>query len=110
MAVLDFLYKKVRAASLVEVLVASVLIVIVFAISSLSINNLLKRSYGAPPINIESRLKALEYAYLNNKLKLPYFENFQDGEISIFEENKTSCFFKWKKGEKEVTHMLSVGE
>lgn len=101
---------KIRGASLVEVLVASVLIVIVFTISSLTINNLFKRAVSNATTAVESRLNELEYLYFNQKLKLPYFEDFMDGEISLILKGGNKLVVDWVRGEQKINRALFLNE
>ncbi len=75
--------KKIKAATLIEVLTASVLIIIVFMVASLSFNNVfanqIKRDHSA----IENRVKELEYFSIHRIIKIPYAEDFQGWEIMI---------------------------
>lgn len=101
------LKKKTNAASLVEVLVASVLIIIVFTISSLTINNLFKGSYRSNQLAVESKLNELAYLYLNSKLKLPFYESYKSGEIEVLELKESNiCLFSWVKGSKVIERVL----
>jgi hypothetical protein len=82
--------KKLRSATLVEVLVASVLIVIIFVIASLVLNNLVLNTFSQNTHPIEYRLNELEYEIGNGILKLPYQENYKGWNIDIKIEEDTS--------------------
>ncbi|WP_103069714.1 hypothetical protein [Aquimarina sediminis] len=75
--------KKIRAATLIEVLTASVLIIIVFMIASLSFNNIFNNQIKQDHSAIENRVKELEYLFIHQKVKLPYAEDFDGWEIVI---------------------------
>lgn len=75
--------RKIKSATLVESLVATVLIVVIFIVSSLVINNLLLNGFNNNTTEIENRLYELEYEYQNNKIILPYNETYQNWEISV---------------------------
>ncbi|WP_299181243.1 hypothetical protein [uncultured Aquimarina sp.] len=79
--------KKIRAASLIETLTASVLIIIVFMIASLSFNNIFTNHIKRDKSAIENRIKELEYLIIHNKLKIPYTEDFDSWEIEIITKN-----------------------
>lgn len=66
-----------------ETLVATVLIVIIFMVSSMTMNNLLKRNVKQNTELAEERLNALEYQVKNKGIKIPYYEDFESWEISI---------------------------
>jgi predicted PurR-regulated permease PerM len=75
--------KKIKSATLIEVIVASLLIVIVFVISSLVLNNLVLNTFSKNTHSIESRLNELDYQIQNQIIKLPYQENYEDWAIHI---------------------------
>jgi len=79
--------KKIRAATLVETLTASVLIIIVFMIASLSFNNIFTNHIKRDHSSIANRIKELEYQILHNKLIIPYTEDFGNWEIEIITKN-----------------------
>ncbi|HEU4789519.1 MAG TPA: hypothetical protein VFS71_07530 [Flavobacterium sp.] len=80
--------KKIKSATLVEVLVASVLIVIIFVIASLVLNNLILNTFSQNTHPIEYRLNELEYKLENGMLKLPYQENYRGWDIEVKIEKK----------------------
>jgi hypothetical protein len=82
--------KKIKSATLVEVLVASVLIVIIFVIASLVLNNLILNTFSQNTHPIEYRLNELEYEIENGLLKIPYQENYKGWDIYIKTEKKAS--------------------
>ncbi|MFC5048374.1 hypothetical protein ACFSTE_13555 [Aquimarina hainanensis] len=75
--------KKIRAATLIEALTASVLIIIVFMVASLSFNNIFNNQIRQDHSPIENRVKELEYLFIHQKIKLPYTEDFDGWEIVI---------------------------
>ncbi len=75
--------KKIRAATLIETLTASVLIIIVFMIASLSFNNIFSNQIKKDHSAIENRIKELEYRIIHHQLQLPYTEDFGTWEIEI---------------------------
>lgn len=82
--------KKIKSATLVEVLVASVLIVIIFVIASLVLNNLVLNTFSKNTHSIENRLNELEYDIENKMLELPYQENYRGWDIEIKIEKNNS--------------------
>jgi len=80
--------KKIRAATLVETLTASVLIIIVFMIASLSFNNIFSNHVKRDQSAINNRIKELEYLVIHKQLKIPYAEDFGSWEIEITDTNK----------------------
>ncbi|WP_298140153.1 hypothetical protein [Flavobacterium sp.] len=89
--------KKIKSATLVESLVATVLIVIIFVVSSLIINNLLINGFNNNTTEIENRLYELEYDYQNKNLTLPYQERFQNWNIVIEKNTNNSIEYKAQK-------------
>jgi predicted PurR-regulated permease PerM len=88
--------KKIKASTLMETLVATVLIVIVFMISSMILNNLFSNSIKNSTRAIDAYLNELEYLYQNDKLTLPYHDEFNLWDISISslkENGKTVVVF-----------------
>ena len=66
--------KKMKASTLVETITASVIIIIVFAIASLTLNNVFSSTINNDTNQIENHLYKLEYQYVNNKLLIQYNE------------------------------------
>ncbi|WP_062053725.1 hypothetical protein [Aquimarina longa] len=75
--------KKIQAATLLEVLTASVLIIIVFMIASLSFNTIFNTQIKRNHSTIENRVKEIEYLSIHEKIKIPYVEDFDGWEIII---------------------------
>ena len=66
--------KKVKASSLNEVIVATVIIVLVFGIAVATLNNILMNTANKNTSSIDNRINELIYSYRNEKLQLPYRE------------------------------------
>jgi len=77
---------KLKASTLVEVLVASVLILIVFAIASMSLSNIFKSTLKSNTHTIDTYLNKLQYQYQYDKISAKYQEEFQDWNITITQE------------------------
>jgi len=75
--------KKIKGSTLMETLVSSVLIVIIFMIASMILNNLFSYSIKNNTKIIETKLDELQYQYLNNTISLPYYDNFEKWTLSI---------------------------
>ncbi|RUT71270.1 hypothetical protein D0817_05150 [Flavobacterium cupreum] len=80
--------KKIKSATLIEAIVATVLIVIVFVIASLILNNLLLNTFSKNTHSIENRINELEYEVQHNTIQFPYQESYKGWEITI-EQQKT---------------------
>lgn len=78
--------KKVRASTLMETLVATVLIVVVFLLSSMIFNNLFFRSITDNTEEVDTHINELIYLHKNEKIKLPYTEDFKNWELKIYKE------------------------
>lgn len=90
------LLKKIKASTLMETLVATVLIVVVFMISSMILNNLFSNSIKNNTRDIDAYLNELEYLYENEKIKIPYQDEFKDWLIIIEKdrENQSSILME----------------
>lgn len=75
--------KKIKASTLMETLVATVLIIVVFMIASMILNNLFSNSIKSNTRAIENHLNELEYLFINEKLELPYYDDFKSWEVTI---------------------------
>ncbi len=80
------LLKKVKASTLMETLVATVLIVVIFMVSSLVLNNLMRTRAQNNADLAKERMHALEYQYKNKAIELPYYEDFESWEITILQK------------------------
>ena len=79
--------KRIKASTLMETLVASVLIIIVFMIASMILNNIFYNSIKNNTQFIENRIHELHYLAMNKELTLPYEETTNKWKITI-EKNK----------------------
>lgn len=80
--------KKIRSSSLIETMIATVLIVIIFMVASLTLNNLFNNSIKYNTTDIETYVNKLEYQYQHQLLKLPYEETYGNWELSISQETQ----------------------
>jgi len=71
-----------------ETLVATVLTVVIFMISSMLLNNIFSNSMRGKSHYITERLHRLKYQYQNKSLKIPYYEDSGDWEFSVVKENE----------------------
>ncbi|PRX57189.1 hypothetical protein [Flagellimonas meridianipacifica] len=77
------LLKKIPASTLMETLVATVLIVLVFMASSMILNNLFANSMRQDQNNIRQELLHLQYNYQNGLLEIPYQTRRGDWTIEV---------------------------
>lgn len=75
--------KKIKAATLVETLVASAIIVIVFLIASISINNVFNSTIKSNDFELNNRIKEITYLAKHQKVPLPFVEETHKWEISL---------------------------
>ncbi|MBD0833794.1 hypothetical protein [Aestuariibaculum sediminum] len=75
--------RKIQASTLMETLVASVLLVVLFMITSLVLNNIFGNMVMSNTRLIDSHINELKYLYENEKITIPYREEFQSWEIEI---------------------------
>ena len=85
---------KLKGSTLVESLVASVIIVIVFTIASLTLNNVFRSSIKSNTDGIQNRLNKLEYLYHNDKIHYPYQETFNNWNIQLLKSDKEHAYFR----------------
>ena len=90
------LLKKIKAATLMETLVATVLIFVVFLMASAILNNLFSNTIKSNTRAITTKLYTLQYLYDNGQLQLPYQEDYQQWHISaersVFKDQKHIVF------------------
>ncbi len=74
---------KLQASSLIENLVASVLIILVFMIASFSLNNIFGNYIQSDEQELQQRFSELSYLFINDKINIGYSENYNTDIISI---------------------------
>ncbi len=84
------LNKKIKAATLVEALVASVLIIVVFTIASLVLNQVVQSTAKANTHQIEQELNRLQYLYSHAKISAKYSASFGHWELAILPVNNSN--------------------
>ncbi|WP_228235559.1 hypothetical protein [Allomuricauda sp. M10] len=78
--------KKIKASTLMETLVATVLIVIVFMMASMTLNSLFANTVASNTNEVTQELLFLQYQYENGQLELPYFDELGNWEIKVEEQ------------------------
>lgn len=78
-----YLSKKFTASTLIETLVASVLIIIIFSIASMTLNNVFKASYKSNTAAIEAQLSKMIYLYQHKKIELAYNHDSNNYNFSL---------------------------
>ncbi len=74
---------KLSASTLIETLVASVIIITIFTIASLTLNNVFSSTVKNNADRIQNRINTVEYLFLNDKIAVPYQERFENWEIQL---------------------------
>ena len=97
--------KKIKSATLMETLVATVIIVLVFMISSFLLNSLFNATVKNDTDAVQTHLSELIYLSQNDKLKIPYNDEFETWYISIESEDKKLIFEALHKETKKIIHV-----
>ena len=84
--------KKIKGATLIETLVASAIILIVFVFAMLSLNSIFFNSIKKDDSRLTNRLKELEYFSIHGKISLPFYEESDLWDISIQESDRGATF------------------
>lgn len=78
--------KKIHAATLMETMVATVLIIIIFMLASTVMNNVFQATVQGSSQTVIERTQKLEYELSRGSIQLPYFEELEGWEIEISNE------------------------
>ena len=79
--------KKIKASTLMETMVATVLIVIIFMVASLILNNTFRNTIVYDTSAVHTHLNRLEYFFHNGQIELPYEERYREWNIRVEKEN-----------------------
>jgi len=93
MAVLN----KIKASTLMETLIATVLVVVTFLMASLILNNLVSNAIISDTMAIDTHLTELQYLQQHQQLELPFSERFQNWEVTVkhlIEKNEPIIVFE----------------
>lgn len=91
------LIRKYRSATLMEAVVATALVVIVFMVASLVINNLLKSYYLGKTQDVAYRVNQLRYQMCYSKIIVPYKEKYGSWSINAeIERDATTEFLQFE--------------
>ncbi|WP_394748237.1 hypothetical protein [Spongiimicrobium salis] len=80
------LLKKLKGSTLMETMVATVLIVIIFMMASLLLETIFVSSTQRNTEGITERLQELEYEYKKELIRPPYIEDWKNWEIDMRNE------------------------
>jgi hypothetical protein len=78
--------KKIKASSILENLVASIIILVVFSIAGTSVNQIFEDNVNNREFKFDNRVKELEYLMINNQLQLPY-EHKENTKVAAFSKS-----------------------
>ncbi|AXG69206.1 hypothetical protein KORDIASMS9_01426 [Kordia sp. SMS9] len=84
--------KKIKAATLMETLVATVLIVLVFMISTFLLNSLFNTTVRQNTDALKTHISELAYLSKHHQISIPYDEEFNNWEIFVAREGKKLIF------------------
>lgn len=93
---------KIPASTLMETLVATSIILIVFVIASMILINTFKSVIQQDTFVGQNRLEKLHYLYQHKKITLPYDETFEDYEISIETQKEDGISYIIYQAKKEA--------
>lgn len=83
---MGLLKQKIKGETLIETLVATSIIIIIFVIASLVLNNTMRTLTAKDTFEVQNRLEVLQYLYTHSKLTLPYDEVYDTYQITIYRE------------------------
>ncbi|WP_299112277.1 hypothetical protein [uncultured Winogradskyella sp.] len=75
--------RKIKASTLMETLIATVLIMVIFIVATMILNNLFSSGINNNTRAITAKLNEMEYIYKNDKITLPYYDDYNEWEIVI---------------------------
>lgn len=81
-----YFHSKLRASSLTEVIVATAILLTVFGIALLTLNNILISSIRNDKQYLDAKIEKLRYQYRNQKITLPYSNTDGVYQITINQE------------------------
>lgn len=81
-----YINKKINASTLIEVMVASILIIVIFASASLLLTTLLQSNAKSNTNAIENELSRLVYLYNHQKIDASYNADFNNWHIELVKE------------------------
>ncbi|PQJ80287.1 hypothetical protein [Polaribacter porphyrae] len=78
-------FHKIKASSLTEVIVATSILLLVFAIALLTLNNVMMSTLQKDTQSMDTEIEKLIYQYKNQQLKAPLSYTEDDNTITIEE-------------------------
>jgi Tfp pilus assembly protein PilV len=77
------LLSKIKSATLLEALIATVLIIVIFMVAATIMNTVMYRNALQNTHQVDCRLNQLDYQCRNNMIGLPYSEDYNEWHIEI---------------------------
>ncbi|WP_241485193.1 hypothetical protein [Psychroserpens damuponensis] len=71
-----------------ETLISMVLVIVIFMVSSMILNNMFSNTIKNNTRLISSHLNELEYQFINDKLILPYHDEYNGWSVSVTKEKQ----------------------
>ncbi|QTE21147.1 hypothetical protein [Polaribacter cellanae] len=107
--------KRVIASSLTEVIVATSILLLVFGIAVITLNNIMVNTVQNDTQNLETKIEKMMYQYNNNQLKIPSTYKDKDELVSIEKIKIDGVFFiefsiKNAGIKKEITKRIFANE
>jgi len=103
------LLKKIQGATLVETLISSVIIITVFVVGTISVNNVFYSAIVNDDFSYSNRIKELHYLTLHNKIALPFYEETSDWDIIIEQKGEKKILTGLLK-KKDKTDTIEISE
>ena len=75
--------KKIKASTLMETLIATVLVAVTFLLASMIMNTIVSNAVASNTMDIDTHLMELQYLQQHQKLEIPYAERFQNWSITV---------------------------
>lgn len=101
--------KKLKASSLLETLIASVIIVVVFMIASFSFNNVFLNSIKSNDTLLKNRVHEITYFLKYDKVSFPFYEDAEYWIISGERKGSTAYFeIRNKRNTKNYNFRLPI--
>lgn len=109
-----FFLRKTGASSLTEVLVATTVLLVVFAIAIITLNNLMRSSVQKSTQVMDAKIEKLIYQYKNKQLKIPErykednflisIQQIKENQLAIVEFSITNISTKKHRVKKQIAN------
>ena len=102
-----FILKKIKASTLMETMVATVLIVVIFMIASMLLNSIFSNAIKGNKNFVKEYLTELEYKVENQRIEIPFYDDFNDWEIAVV-KNKKGTSYMLTAVHKETNEKIAI--